>query len=99
VSSPKRPVFRPAVAAPPGGGLGLAGPAVLGVAEIAQQAHHGGMEHEPITPMSDDEAELFRFLRFGQLPDRVPPGQLVETVQTDVAPEDPPSDDVHRYGY
>jgi hypothetical protein len=57
------------------------------------------MEHEPITPMSDEEAELFRFLRFGQLPDRVPPGQLVETVQTDVTPEDPPTDDAHRYGY
>ncbi len=57
------------------------------------------MEHEPITPMSDDEAELFRFLRFGRLPDRVPPGQLVETVQADVTPEDPPIDDVHRYGY
>jgi hypothetical protein len=58
-----------------------------------------GMEHEPITPMSDDEAELFRFLRFGQLPDRVPPGQTIETVATDTAvPEEPP-DDVRRYGY
>lgn len=56
-----------------------------------------GMEREPITPMSDEEAELFRFLRFGQLPDRVPPGETVETVQTDVPPEDPPSHEAHRY--
>lgn len=68
------------------------------MAEVARQRHYVGMEHEPITPMSDEEAELFRFLRFGQLPDRVPPGQMVETVQTEATPEEPPADDVHR-GY
>jgi len=57
------------------------------------------MEPEPITPMTDDEAELFRFLRYGQLPDRVTPGQMVETVRTDSVLNDPPSDDVRRYGY
>ena len=47
------------------------------------------MEREPITPMSDEEAELFRFVRFGQLPDRVPRGQMIETVQADTQPEEP----------
>lgn len=68
------------------------------MAESARQRHYVGMEHEPITPMTDEEAELFRFLRFGQLPDRVPPGQTVETVQTEAKPEEPPADDVRRYG-
>jgi hypothetical protein len=48
-----------------------------------------GMEPESITPMTDDEAELFRFIRYGQLPDRVPPGQLVESVETSTPAEDP----------
>ncbi|NUT31969.1 MAG: hypothetical protein HOV79_02735 [Hamadaea sp.] len=47
------------------------------------------MEPEPITQMTDEEAELFRFLRFGQLPDRVPPGRTVETVQAEPPPEEP----------
>ena len=48
------------------------------------------MEPESITPITDDEAELFRFLRYGQLPDRVPPGRLIESVETDPPHEDPP---------
>jgi hypothetical protein len=47
------------------------------------------MEPESITPMTDDEAELFRFLRYGQLPDRVPPSQLVESIETEPAHEEP----------
>jgi hypothetical protein len=58
-----------------------------------------GMEREPITPMTDDEAELFRFIRYGQLPDRVDPGQMVQTVRTDAVPDQPSPDDVRRYGY
>jgi hypothetical protein len=33
--------------------------------------------------MSDDEAELFRWLRFGQLPERVRPSEFVELTETD----------------
>lgn len=69
------------------------------MAELARQRHYVGMEHEPITPMTDEEAELFRFLRFGQLPDRVPPGQTVESVRTEATPEEPPADDIRRFGY
>jgi len=47
------------------------------------------MEPESITPMTDDEAELFRFIRYGQLPDRVPPAKMVESVETSVPQEDP----------
>lgn len=59
------------------------------MADLARPVHHEQMEPEPITPMTDEEAELFRFLRFGQLPDRVPPGRTVETVQAEPAPEEP----------
>jgi hypothetical protein len=33
--------------------------------------------------MSDDEAELFRRLRFGELPDRVLPSDRVEEIEVD----------------
>jgi hypothetical protein len=55
------------------------------------------MEREPITPMTDDEAELFRFIRYGQLPDRVPPAQMVEAVRTDAAPPEPPAKELRGY--
>ncbi|WP_157546688.1 hypothetical protein [Hamadaea tsunoensis] len=48
------------------------------------------MEPEPITPMTDEEAELFRFLRFGQLPERVAPAQTVESVQSEPAHDNQP---------
>jgi hypothetical protein len=38
---------------------------------------------EPITPMTDEEAELFRFLRFGRLPDRVRPDELVPLTEAE----------------
>jgi hypothetical protein len=46
--------------------------------------HYGSMNDaaEPITPMTDAEADLFRFLRYGQLPERVRPADAVETVDT-----------------
>ena len=69
------------------------------MAAVARRGDDGAMEHESITPMTDDEAELFRFIRYGQLPDRVQPGQMVETVRTDAVPDEPPSDDVRRFGY
>ena len=54
------------------------------------------MESEPITPMTDEEAELFRFIRYGQLPDRVQPGEMVETVRTDAVPNEPLTDEARR---
>jgi hypothetical protein len=40
-------------------------------------------ERDEISPMTDEEAALFRFLRFGQLPDRVLPSDRVELVEVD----------------
>jgi hypothetical protein len=70
---------------------------VLRMAGFAWWRHYVCMEREPITPMTDEEAELFRFLRFGQLPDRVPPGQMVETVQAEGRPEEPPTNNDPRH--
>jgi hypothetical protein len=50
------------------------------------------MEPEPITPMTDEEAELFRFLRFGHLPERVSRSETVETVDAE-SPSEPPAAD------
>jgi hypothetical protein len=41
------------------------------------------MESDRIGPMTDDEAALFRYLRFGQLPARVLPSDQVELVEVD----------------
>jgi len=40
-------------------------------------------ESDRIGPMTDEEAELFRWLRFGQLPERVLPDDRVELVETE----------------
>jgi hypothetical protein len=40
-------------------------------------------EPDRIGPMSDDEADMFRWLRFGRLPERVLPSELVELVEVD----------------
>jgi hypothetical protein len=45
-----------------------------------------------ISPMTDEEADLFRFLRFGQLPPRIKPEDMVAEVDTrHLQPEDPNS--------
>ena len=41
------------------------------------------IESDRIGPMTDDEAALFRYLRFGQLPDRVFPSDRVELVEVE----------------
>ncbi|MDQ7909499.1 hypothetical protein RB614_33745 [Phytohabitans sp. ZYX-F-186] len=41
------------------------------------------IESDRIGPMGDEEAALFRFLRFGRLPDRVLPAERVELVEVD----------------
>jgi len=40
-------------------------------------------EPDGISPMTDEEASLFRFLRFGQLPERVLPSDRVELIEVD----------------
>jgi hypothetical protein len=52
---------------------------------VARVRHDGGVSEEPdrIGLMSDDEADLFRRLRFGQLPDRVLPSDRVELNEVD----------------
>jgi hypothetical protein len=40
-------------------------------------------EQDRIGPMSDEEADLFRWLRFGQLPDRVREADRVELTEVD----------------
>lgn len=54
------------------------------------------LRETPATPdrghrerFTDEESELLRHLRFGQLPDPVPPAEWVEEVDPD-APYDPP---------
>jgi hypothetical protein len=41
-----------------------------------------GSDAEPITPMTDEEASLFRFIRYGILPGRVDPEQTIGEVDT-----------------
>lgn len=50
-----------------------------------------GVDEDPkISPMTDEEAELFRYLRFGQLPERVDPADMVGSVDTrHLQPDDP----------
>jgi hypothetical protein len=52
---------------------------------VDEGGHDGRVsaESDRIGPMSDEEAELFRWLRFGQLPDRVLPTERVELVEVD----------------
>jgi len=50
------------------------------VAVAVRVVHHEAMSGEPldrITPMTDEEAALFRLLRYGQLPEPIRPEQLV----------------------
>jgi hypothetical protein len=56
---------------------------------------HGGSDREPITPMTDEEASLFRFIRYGTLPGRVDPEQTVGEVDTRHL-QPPDSDTVKR---
>jgi hypothetical protein len=40
-------------------------------------------ERDRISPMTDEEAELFRWLRFGQLPDRIRPSDMIAMVDVE----------------
>jgi hypothetical protein len=53
-----------------------------------------GSDTEPITPMTDEEASLFRFIRYGILPGRVDPEQTIGEVDTRHL--QPPDGDVQR---
>jgi hypothetical protein len=48
---------------------------------------------EPITPMSEEEADLFRFIRWGELPPRIHIRDTVAEVDTRTRRSDPPPDD------
>jgi len=69
----------------------------VGIAVAAPTHHHLVMEpvdrdDDPnaISPMTDEEAELFRRLRFGSLPPPVAPEDMVAEVDTrHLQPEDP----------
>lgn len=55
---------------------------------------------ETISPLTDDEAELFRFLRFGQLPETVKPADMIAEVDTrHLQPTDPAAEDRQRIWY
>jgi hypothetical protein len=55
-------------------------------------------EHDPnaISPMSDEEAELFRRLRFGTLPPPVAPHDMVAEVDTRHLQADDPGERERR---
>lgn len=53
-------------------------------------------EREHTDRSTDDEFEARRHGRFGKLPDRVPPEDLVETKDTDPAHEEPGEPPVRR---
>ena len=47
--------------------------------------HDGGVdeEHETISPLTDEEADLFRWLRYGQLPERIRPQDMIAMVDVE----------------
>lgn len=50
-----------------------------------------------ISPMTDEEADLFRYLRFGQLPPPIRPEDMVAEVDTRrVPPDDDYDHEIHR---
>jgi hypothetical protein len=54
--------------------------------------------HERISPLSDEEADLFRFIRYGQLPPPIDPSQMVAEVDTrQVQPDDRPATESRRW--
>lgn len=57
-----------------------------------------GPMHEPITPMTDEEASLFRFIRYGTLPGRINPQQAVGEVDTrHIQPPDEGAEERRRW--
>jgi hypothetical protein len=62
------------------------------LAEPDQDGEPGAWE--PISPMTEEEAALFRFIRFGELPGRISPDDTIATVDTrSIRPPDPDIDD------
>jgi hypothetical protein len=47
------------------------------------------VERDPPRPFTDEEAAFLRHVRFGQLPDRVPPAERVELSETDTRQDRP----------
>lgn len=55
-----------------------------------------GEDHDPAEPFTDEELAYLRHVRFGQLPARVRPDELVETEETDPSHEEPAQPMVRR---
>jgi hypothetical protein len=55
-----------------------------------------GEDHGHTEPFTDEELAFLRHARFGELPDRVAPGDMVETAEADPAHEEPPQPPVRR---
>jgi hypothetical protein len=55
-----------------------------------------GAERERAGEFTDEQYEVLRHVRFGELPARVAPVDLVETVQRDASHEEPPEPPVRR---
>ncbi len=53
-------------------------------------------EHGPTEQFTDEELAFLRYVRFGELPARVAPSDLVETTETDLPHEEPPQPPVRR---
>lgn len=57
-------------------------------------------EQQPTERFTDEEAAFLRFVRFGELPPRVPPSELVGLVETEPrrdAPDPDPRREIHPY--
>lgn len=53
-------------------------------------------EREHSEHFTDEDLAFLRYARFGQLPARVTPAELVETAETDAPPEEPPEPTARR---
>jgi hypothetical protein len=53
-------------------------------------------DREHTERLTDEEFDVLRHTRFGELPARVPPADLVETAETDPAHEEPEQPPVRR---
>ncbi|GIF62454.1 hypothetical protein Ais01nite_04890 [Asanoa ishikariensis] len=66
---------------------------------VARRMHHVSMEDDERVVFNDEEAAFLRHARFGELPPRVLPDELVELQETEPRPIRPdvlPDEDVWR---
>ena len=82
----------------------VGGPRVGDHGQVDDMADLDGPDDAPaddpntISPMTDEEADLFRYLRFGQLPPPIRPEDMVAEVDTRrIQPEDETPVDRHNW--